>query len=193
MEYNNGRITKEAEKMNEVKKENKKAKDVNNVREAADNITDQLDEQALANFELNLQVNKYRSELRHALMQLDEHTYCPNEVDINCDPKGCNHNKREANPNPSEEVHGADCHCSKCCPNPNPGFLKKNKFVILLGVLWAAIIILALGWTPSGAMYDAMQNSWVELIVNVFKMGLFAIAGIVTYNLIKDKDEKADK
>ena len=90
MEYNNGRITKEAEKMNEVKKENKKAKDVNNVREAADNITDQLDEQALANFELNLQVNKYRSELRHALMQLDEHTYCPNEVDINCDPKGGN-------------------------------------------------------------------------------------------------------
>lgn len=190
MEYNNGRIRKEAEKVDKV--ENTKAKDVNNVREAADNITDQLDSQALANFELNLQVNKYRSELRHALMQLDEHTYCPNEVDINCDPKGC-HGKCETKEEPVEEVHGADCHCSKCCPNPRPSFLKKNKFMILLGVLWAAIIILALGWTPSGAMYDAMQNSWVELIVNVFKMGLFAIAGIVTYNLIKDKDEEANK
>ena len=56
--------------------------DRTNVRTAADNITDLLDEQALKNFEMNLQVNRYKSELRHALQQLDEHTYCPGDVDI---------------------------------------------------------------------------------------------------------------
>ena len=32
------------------------------VRNTADNITEKLDNQAVENFELNLQVNKYRSE-----------------------------------------------------------------------------------------------------------------------------------
>ena len=50
------------------------------VRNTADNITDKLDKQAVENFELNLQVNKYRSELKHALQQLEEHSYCPGEV-----------------------------------------------------------------------------------------------------------------
>ena len=59
------------------------------VRNTADNITDKLDKQAVENFELNLQVNKYRSELKHALQQLEEHTYCPGEVDIQCNSNQC--------------------------------------------------------------------------------------------------------
>ena len=59
------------------------------VRNTADNITDKLDKQAVENFELNLQVNKYRSELKHALQQLEEHTYCPGEVNIKCNSSQC--------------------------------------------------------------------------------------------------------
>ena len=153
------------------------------VRAAADNITDMLDKQAVENFELNLQVNKYKSELRHALEQLEEHTYCPGEVDIQCKPDNC---KGQSQP---QEQHGEDCHCSKCCPNPNPNFFQKHKVGLLIGLIWAIMIFLAIGWMPTGGIADAINNSWVELIVNFFKIGLFAIAGIATYNLVKKANE----
>ena len=160
------------------------------VRNTADNITDKLDKQAVENFELNLQVNKYRSELRHALQQLEEHTYCPGEVDIQCNSSQCSdkcQSKQVAQDN-LEPQHGADCHCSKCCPNPNPNFFQKHRIGILVSILWAALIILGVGWTPSGGVFDAIQNSWVQLFVNFFKVGIFAIAGIVSYQLFKHNE-----
>ena len=51
------------------------------------------------------------------------------------------------------------------------------------------MVFLAIGWTPTGGVADAINNSWVELIVNVFKIGIFAIAGVATYNLVKKPDE----
>ena len=164
------------------------------VRNTADNITDKLDKQAVENFELNLQVNKYRSELRHALQQLDEHTYCPGEVDIQCKTDSCNGQcQPQAQPQMQQQVqqevqHGDDCHCSKCCPNPNPNFFQKHRIGILVSILWAALIILGVGWTPSGGVFDAIQNSWVQLFVNFFKVGIFAIAGIVSYQLFKHNE-----
>ena len=80
--------------------------DRTNVRTAADNITDLLDEQALKNFEMNLQVNRYKSELRHALQQLDEHTYCPGDVDIQCKEDECKRCKEEPTP---KAVETTDC------------------------------------------------------------------------------------
>ena len=161
------------------------------VRAAADNIADMLDKQAVENFELNLQVNKYKSELRHALQQLDEHTYCPGEVDIQCKPDNC---KGQSQPQvqqvkQQEAQHGDDCHCSKCCPNPNPNFFQKHKNSILIGVLWTILVVLAIGLAPTGPVADAINTSWVELIVNFFKMALFAIAGIATYKVIKSPNE----
>ena len=146
--------------------------DRTNVRTAADNITDLLDEQALKNFEMNLQVNRYKSELRHALQQLDEHTYCPGDVDIQCKEDKCKGCKEEPAPKATKV-----------------GFLKKNKKAIILVVLWVIIVILAVGWSPTGNTAEAINNSWVELIVNFFKMVLFAIAGIATYILIKKDNE----
>ena len=172
------------------------------VRAAADNITDMLDKQAVENFELNLQVNKYKSELRHALEQLEEHSYCPGEVDIQCDAnrsKGtCTHQELDAcneqcQPQPQvkqqEVQHGDDCHCSKCCPNPSPNFFQRHKIGLLIGLIWIIMVFLAIGWMPTGGIADAINNSWVELIVNFFKMALFAIAGIATYNLVKKANE----
>ena len=160
------------------------------VRNTADNITDKLDRQAVENFELNLQVNKYRSELKHALQQLEEHSYCPGEVDILCDSNQCSDKcqSKQLAQDTVEPQHGDDCHCSKCCPNPNPNFFQKHRIGILVSILWAALIILGVGWTPSGGVFDAIQNSWVELFVNFFKVGIFAIAGIVSYQLFKHNE-----
>ena len=170
-------------KKNKVRQTVEKQDSRRDVRAAADNITDMLDKQAVENFELNLQVNKYKSELRHALQQLDEHTYCPGEVDIQCKPDNC---KGQSQP---QEQHGEDCHCSKCCPNPNPNFFQKHRVGLLIGLIWTIMIFLAIGWMPTGGIADAINNSWVELIVNFFKIGLFAIAGIATYNLVKKANE----
>ena len=160
------------------------------VRNTADNITDKLDKQAVENFELNLQVNKYRSELKHALQQLEEHTYCPGEVDIQCNSSQCSDKcqSKQLAQDTVEPQHGDDCHCSKCCPNPNPNFFQKHRIGILVSILWAALIILGVGWTPSGGVFDAIQNSWVQLFVNFFKVGIFAIAGIVSYQLFKHNE-----
>lgn len=160
------------------------------VRNTADNITDKLDKQAVENFELNLQVNKYRSELKHALQQLEEHSYCPGEVDILCDNNQCSDKcqSKQLAQDTVEPQHGDDCHCSKCCPNPNPNFFQKHRIGILVSILWVALIVLGIGWTPSGGVFDAIQNSWVELFVNFFKVGIFAIAGIVSYQLLKHNE-----
>ena len=160
------------------------------VRNTADNITDKLDRQAVENFELNLQVNKYRSELKHALQQLEEHSYCPGEVDILCDSNQCSDKcqSKQLAQDTVEPQHGDDCHCSKCCPNPNPNFFQKHRIGILVSILWAALIILGVGWTPTGGIVDAINNSWVQLFVNFFKVGIFAIAGIVSYQLFKHNE-----
>ena len=160
------------------------------VRNTADNITDKLDKQAVENFELNLQVNKYRSELKHALQQLEEHSYCPGEVDILCDNNQCSDKcqSKQLAQDTVEPQHGDDCHCSKCCPNPNPNFFQKHRIGILVSILWAALIILGVGWTPTGGIADAINNSWVQLFVNFFKVGIFAIAGIVSYQLFKHNE-----
>ena len=168
--------------------------DLENIRNNTDEIVDKVDKQALKNFEINLELNNYKSELKHALKRVEEHTYCPGQVPINClDRKEQQEFDIEALTPEKKiekvEVHGDDCHCSKCCPNPNPNFFQKHRLGLLIGILWAALIILGIGWTPSGGVFDAIQNSWVELFVNFFKMGIFAIAGIVSYQLLRKKDE----
>ena len=180
-------------KNNKVRRTVEKQDSRRDVRAVADNITDMLDKQAVENFELNLQVNKYKSELRHALEQLEEHTYCPGEVDIQCKPDKCNEQcqlQPQVQQVKQQEVqHGDDCHCSKCCPSPNPNFFQKHKVGLLIGLIWVLMVFLAIGWTPTGGVADAINNSWVELIVNVFKIGIFAIAGVATYNLVKKQNE----
>lgn len=174
-----------------------KIDDVTSIRKGADNISNELDKQAVENFELNLKVNRYKSELRHALEALDEHSYCPGEVNISCKtPKdSCNAGQQipvyqQSVEQPAQEpIHGDDCHCSKCCPNPNPNFFQKHRVGILITVIWLMMILLGVGWTPQGAVAESINTSWVELFVNFFKMAIFAIAGFATYYLIKKKED----
>ena len=171
------------------------------LRRTTDNLVDDIDQQALKNFEMNLQLNNYKSELRHALHKVEEHTYCPGQVNINCIDKkdqqefdiyALTPRKGEYQEKPApqvKEVHGEDCHCSKCCPSPNPNFFQKHKVGLLIGLIWIIMVFLAIGWTPTGGIADAINTSWVELLVNVFKIGIFAIAGIATYSLVKKPNE----
>ena len=165
-------------------------RDLEDLRNNTDDIVNKVDEQALKNFELNLELNNYKSELIHALNRVNEHSYCPGQVSIDCmDKKPKDHDETEVSKAKPEPIHGDDCHCSKCCPNPNPNFFQKNKFAILVSILWMALIILAIGWSPSGATFEAIQTSYVDLLVNFFKMSIFAVAGFVTYQLMKRKGE----
>ena len=166
------------------------------IRQSTDAMTDLIDERAIENIKtLQAQIN-YREELVSSLRKLDSHSICPGSLPTCGDVNAYNldylsHTEQatpSSQPQDSPQVHGADCHCSKCCPNPNPNFLQKHKVGILIFVLWIILILLGVGWTPSGGVFDAIQNSWVEMVVNVFKIGMFAIAGVVTYNLVKKGD-----
>ena len=45
------------------------------LRRTTDNLVDDIDQQALKNFEMNLQLNNYKSELRHALKRVEDDLY----------------------------------------------------------------------------------------------------------------------
>lgn len=89
-----------------------------------------------------------------------------------------------------EEVHGEGCHCEKCCPNPKPNWFQKNKKNLGISAIWVIMIILALGISPQGAWATFLQESWVNLFVDFFKMSLFVIAGIITFKSLKEKDKE---
>ena len=89
-----------------------------------------------------------------------------------------------------EQQHGPDCHCSKCCPNPNPSWFQRNTKGICVAILLVSIILLAVGWSPSGPVFDSIQKSWVELFVNFFKMAILAVAITVSVKILNDDKKK---
>ena len=88
-----------------------------------------------------------------------------------------------------EEVHGEGCHCEKCCPNPKKTWFQENKKGLSIGAIWVIMIVLALGLSPQGEWFTALQESYVNILVDLFKMGLFAVAGVITFKLTKQEDE----
>ncbi len=72
------------------------------------------------------------------------------------------------------------------CPlnNAKKSFAKgKEKLTIALVVI--IMLVLARGVTPSGAWFEAIQTSYVELIVDFFRVGLLGIGGYLVYKLVK--------
>lgn len=159
------------------------------IRENTDIITDMLDKQAIENIRTLQKKRNYEEEIIAALHKLNTHSLCPGALPT-CEDLKKNVMKEEAVKEGAKEiVHGDDCHCSKCCPNPNPTWLQKNKNSILISVLVMAMLILAIGWSPAGATFDAIQTSYVDLIVNFFKMAILAVAGISIYKLTQKKND----
>ena len=138
------------------------------VRKNTDVITDMLDKQAIENIKVLQERRNFEEELLASLHKLKSHSLCPGSLPTCEDLKKDVVKKEEV-----KEVH------------PNPNFFQKHRTTLLIGIIWIAIIILAVGWSPTGTTFEAIQNSWVDLIVNFFKIGIFAIAGIATYNLVK--------
>ena len=87
------------------------------------------------------------------------------------------------------EAHGEGCHCEKCCPNPRKNWFQKNKKNLAIGAIWIIMIILALGLSPNGEWFTALQESYVNILVDLFKMALFVIAGIITFKTLKKQED----
>ena len=116
-------------------KEDKRVFDKDQVRRNTDLITEELDRQAIENIKTLQRKRNYEEELIASLNKLNAHSICPGSVPT-CD----NYERQTPDETPVQEsvkheVHGADCHCSKCCPNPNPNIFQRHKQAILIGLL----------------------------------------------------------
>ena len=165
-----------------------------NIAYTTQDIVDKLDAQRLRDIELEFMRKATREELEYSIQKLDNHAICSGNVvcpkDVKCGGE-CNTPSKKETQEEVAEVHGPGCHCEKCCPKPRPSWFKKHKAGLLAAIIFACVLILAVGWTPAGAVFTAMQNSYVDLIVNFFKVAVLAIAGFGIYKLIaKDKEDE---
>ncbi len=64
-------------------------------------------------------------------------------------------------------------------------FFKENKATFLLIMGFLIILLLATGFTPSGEFWTAIQDQWITLIADVFKMTLVVVAGLFIYHGVK--------
>lgn len=89
----------------------------------------------------------------------------------------------------SKEVDAKEINFIECpVKNKLPKIFKGKKKKIYLTLMWIIIIVLAVGWSPSGSVYKQIQDGYLELLVDFFKMGLFALAGYFTYKVVKDNE-----
>lgn len=63
--------------------------------------------------------------------------------------------------------------------------ITKTKERITMSLLIVIIVLLAIGVTPSGAWYEALQTSYVETLVDIFKVGMIGFGSWLTYKLFK--------
>ena len=162
-----------------------------NIAYTTQDIVDKLDAQRLRDIELEFMRKATREELEYSIQKLDNHAICSGNVTCPKDVKCSGECAPKITQEEVAEVHGPGCHCEKCCPNPRPSWFKKHKAGLLAAIIFACVLILAVGWTPAGAVFTAMQNSYVDLIVNFFKVAVLAIAGFGIYKLIaKDKEDE---
>lgn len=74
----------------------------------------------------------------------------------------------------------------KSCPiQQNESFFTKNKNTLLISSIVILVLILALGISPTGGWWDVLQTSYVELLVDMFKMCAIGGIFVLIYNLCK--------
>ena len=74
----------------------------------------------------------------------------------------------------------------ECCPmSSRESFFTRNKNSILISLIVGLVLILALGISPSGEWWDVLQTSYVELLVDMFRMGAIGGIFVLIYNLCK--------
>ena len=173
-------------------------------KQEIDTIQEALDEKRIReiqNLELRLEKDRLCAEMAN-VDAINNILNSTSENEIGCPMNGDvkkkiehKHTCQSVTCHPVEEVvvqevqHGEGCHCEKCCPRMKmPKVFKNHKKLFLTG-MWIIMIVLAIGISPQGAWFTALQESWVNLFVDFFKVGLFVIAGLLTFKIVKDKDE----
>ena len=154
-------------------------------KQQIDTIQEALDEKRIReiqNLELRLEKDRLCAEMANvdAINSILNST-SENEIGCPKQPKVVKHECEKKDEPKIEPV---------CCPRMRmPKVFKNHKKLFLTG-MWIIMIVLAIGISPQGAWFTALQESWVNLFVDFFKVGLFAMAGFFTYKIIKDdKDE----
>ena len=71
------------------------------------------------------------------------------------------------------------------CPLNKENYFENNRNKIMAILLTAILITLAIGISPSGEWWETLQTSYVELLVDLFRMGLLIVGGIFVYKLFK--------
>lgn len=192
-------------KVNDILKGAEESMDENKRNDEIREIKEALEEKRIRETQ-NLDLRLKKDELCAEMRKLDEINNILNSTShngIGCPIGGvveeCHHHhevptckkpvvKQEV-VEPVEEVHGAGCHCEKCCPNPRKNWFQKNKKNLGIGVIWVIMIILALGISPSGEWFTALNESFVNILVDLFKVCLFVVAGIITFKTLKKQED----
>lgn len=89
-----------------------------------------------------------------------------------------------------------ECQCDNCNCNCNHihsnqdvnvrvPFFKEHKSMFLLIVGLVSVLLLATGFTPSGDFWTSIQDQWLTLIADVFKIILVVISSLLIYFGIK--------
>lgn len=94
----------------------------------------------------------------------------------------CYHNNQNNN----------ECQCNNCNHihnnqdvNVRVPFFKEHKSMFLLIVGLVSVLLLATGFTPSGDFWTSIQDQWLTLIADVFKIILVVISSLLIYFGIK--------
>ena len=90
------------------------------------------------------------------------------------------------------QCHNHECQCQHhdCIKNNQDvnirvPFFKEHRalFFLLVGIV--CILLLATGYTPTGGFWTAIQDQWITLIADIFKIALVGILGALVYNGVK--------
>lgn len=92
-----------------------------------------------------------------------------------------------------KEQHEHHCEHCKCEKNKNneinvrfPWFKERKSLLCgIIGII--VILLLSTGFTPSGEFWTAVQDQWISLIADVFRITLVVIACLFVYNGIIKK------
>ena len=175
-------------KVKNILKEGAEGKMDEERKQQIDTIQEALDEKRIReiqNLELRLEKDRLCAEMANVdainnILNSTSHNEigCPKQPKV--EKRECEECKKKDEPKVEQPV---------CCPRMKmPKVFKNHKKLFLTG-MWIIMIVLALGISPQGAWATFLQESWVNLFVDFFKMGLFAIAGLLTFKIVKDKDE----
>lgn len=88
------------------------------------------------------------------------------------------------------QQHKHECNCQQDTKEVNVRFPwfkeRKSTFCAIIGIV--VLLLLATGFTPSGDFWIAVQDQWVALIADVFRLALVSICCVLIYfGLMKNK------